>query len=94
MTSFLYKKDWGMTDEREPIGYYHIGLTVDGEHGTVIVDDTYPTVTDGTSAIDHVLRMIKVVYPKSKVEFDFIKEWHIEPEPEVQSYVHNSTLTH
>ena len=26
------------------IGYYHVGLTVDGEHGIVKVDDTYPPV--------------------------------------------------
>tara|TARA_R100000773_G_scaffold26228_1_gene22843 strand:+ start:5596 stop:5835 length:240 start_codon:yes stop_codon:yes gene_type:complete len=76
------------------IGYYHIGLTVDGEHGIVKVDDTYPSVSDGTSAIDHVLRTLKAVLPNSKVEFDFIKEWTIDPEPEVHGYIHNSTLTH
>ena len=76
------------------IGYYHIGLTVDGEHGIVKVDDTYPSVSDGTSAIDHVLRTLKAVLPNSKVEFDFIKEWTIDPEPEVQGYIHNTTTTH
>ena len=80
--------------DKMPIGYYHIGLTIDGEHGIIKIDDTYPSVSDGTSAIDHVLRTLKAVLPNSKVEFDFIKEWHIEPEPEVQSYVHNSILTH
>ena len=80
--------------DKMTIGYYHIGLTIDGEHGIIKIDDTYPSVSDGTSAIDHVLRTLKAVLPNSKVEFDFIKEWHIEPEPEVQSYVHNSTLTH
>ena len=80
--------------DKMPIGYYHIGLTIDGEHCIIKIDDTYPSVSDGTSAIDHVLRTLKAVLPNSKVEFDFIKEWHIEPEPEVQSYVHNSTLTH
>ena len=80
--------------DKMPIGYYHIGLTIDGEHGIIKIDDTYPSVSDGTSAIDHVLRTLKAVLPNSKVEFDFIKEGHIEPEPEVQSYVHNSTLTH
>ena len=95
MTSFLYKKNWGMDeDEREPIGYYHIGLTVDGEHGIVKVDDTYPPVKDGNSAIEYVLRLAYAVYPKAKVEFDFIKEWTIDPEPEVQGYVHNTTSTH
>ena len=34
------------------IGYYHVGLTVDGEHGIVKVDDTYPPVKDGNSAIN------------------------------------------
>ena len=80
--------------DKMPIGYYHIGLTIDGEHGIIKIDDTYPSVSDGTSAIDHVLRTLKAVLPNSKVEFDFIKEWHIEPEPEVQRYVHTSTLTH
>ena len=80
--------------DKMPIGYYHIGLTIDGEHGIIKIDDTYPSVSDGTSAIDHVLRTLKAVLPNSKVEFDFIKEWHIEPEPEVKSYVPNSTLTH
>ena len=75
--------------DKMPIGYYHIGLTIDGEHGIIKIDDTYPSVSDGTSAIDHVLRTLKAVLPNSKVEFDFIKEWHIEPEPQVQSYVHN-----
>ena len=94
MTSFLYRKNFGMDDEREPIGYYHIGLTVDGEHGIVKVDDTYPPVNDGNSAIEYVLRLAHAVYPKAKVEFDFIKEWTIDPEPEVQGYVHNTTSTH
>ena len=80
--------------DKMPIGYYHIGLTIDGEHGIIKIDDTYPSVSDGTSAIDHVLRTLKAVLPNSKVEFDFIKEWTIDPEPELQSYVHNSTLTH
>ena len=76
------------------IGYYHVGLTVDGEHGIVKVDDTYPPVKDGNSAINYVIELAHAVYPDSKVEFDFIKEWTIDPEPEVYGYIHNTTSTH
>ena len=47
--------------DKMPIGYYHIGLTIDGEHGIIKIDDTSgitnPLELNGVSEGDIILKI-------------------------------------
>lgn len=64
--------------------HYEIFVSVDGQQGVVRVGGSHPLVADGTaSAIEYALGVTKMCYPEAIIEFDFIKEYELEDEPDV-----------
>jgi len=70
--------------------HYEIFVSVDGQQGVVRVGGSHPLVANGTaSAIEYALGVTKMCYPEAVVEFDFIKEYELEDEPDV-GYVYEA----
>ena len=69
---------------------YEIFISVDGQRGVVRVGSSHPLVRKGTpSAIEYALHLTEMCYPDAVVEFDFIKEYTIDDEPDV-GYVYEA----
>ena len=71
--------------------HYEIFISVDGQKGVVRVGSSYPPIKDTSSAINYALELTQSCYPDSKVEFEFIKEYLLDDEPDV-GYVFENPL--
>ena len=69
--------------------HYEIFVSVDGQRGVVRVGGSHPLANDTASAIEYALNITKTCYPEAIVEFDFIKEYELEDEPDV-GYVYEA----
>ena len=64
--------------------HYEIFISVDGQRGVVRVGSSHPLVRGGShSAITYALNLTEMCYPDAVVEFDFIKEYTLDDEPDV-----------
>ena len=64
--------------------HYEIFVSVDGRKGVVRVGSSPPLAHKGTaSAIEYALNLTQMCYPEGVVEFDFIKEYTLDDEPDV-----------
>ena len=64
--------------------HYEIFVSVDGRQGVVRVGSSHPLAKHGTtSAIEYALNLTQACYPDGVVEFDFIKEYALDDEPDV-----------
>ena len=70
--------------------HYEIFISVDGQRGVVRVGSSHPLVRKGTpSAIEYALHLTEMCYPDAIVEFEFIKEYALDDEPDV-GYVYEA----
>jgi hypothetical protein len=70
--------------------HYEIFISVDGQKGVVRVGSSHPLVRGGShSAITYALNLTEMCYPDAVVEFDFIKEYTLDDEPDV-GYVYEA----
>ena len=64
--------------------HYEIFISVDGQKGVVRVGSSHPLVRGGShSAITYALNLTEMCYPDAVGEFDFIKEYTLDDEPDV-----------
>lgn len=63
--------------------HYEIFVSVDGRQGVVRVGGSHPLAKGTASAIEYALGVTEMCYPEAIIEFDFIKEYDIEDEPDV-----------
>ena len=63
--------------------HYEIFVSVDGHRGVVRVGGSHPLANGTASAIEYALNVTQMCYPEAIVEFDFIKEYVLEDEPDV-----------
>ena len=63
--------------------HYEIFVSVDGQRGVVRVGGSPPLANGTASAIEYALNVTQMCYPEAIVEFDFIKEYVLEDEPDV-----------
>ena len=63
--------------------HYEIFVSVDGQRGVVRVVGSHPLANGTASAIEYALNVTQMCYPEAIVEFDFIKEYVLEDEPDV-----------
>jgi hypothetical protein len=63
--------------------HYEIFVSVDGQQGVVRVGGSHPLAKGTASAIEYAMNLTQMCYPDSVVEFDFIKEYKLEDEPDV-----------
>ena len=63
--------------------HYEIFVSVDGQQGVVRVGGSHPLANGTASAIEYALNVTQMCYPEAIVEFDFIKEYELEDEPDV-----------
>jgi len=63
--------------------HYEIFVSVDGQQGVVRVGSSHPLIKGTSSAIEHALNLTQMCYPDKVVEFDFIKEYALDDEPDV-----------
>ena len=76
--------------------HYEIFVSVDGQQGVVRVGGSHPLANGTASAIEYALNLTQMCYPDKTVEFDFIKEYQLDDEPDV-GYVyeqHGSVQTY
>ena len=69
--------------------HYEIFVSVDGQQGVVRVGGSHPLANGTASAIEYALNVTQMCYPEAIVEFDFIKEYVLEDEPDV-GYVYEA----
>ena len=63
--------------------HYEIFVSVDGQQGVVRVGGSHPLANGTASAIEYAMNLTQMCYPESMVEFNFIKEYQLEDEPDV-----------
>lgn len=55
--------------------YWEVGIKIGNERGIVNVHPQVLEDNEYTNAIEYVMEMAQAMYPKHKIEFEFIKEY-------------------
>ena len=58
--------------------YWEVGIKIGSESGQVTVHPQALAVSDYSNAIEHALEMATALYPKHKIEFEYVKEYDSE----------------
>ena len=58
--------------------YWEVGIKIGNERGIVNVHPQVLEDNEYTNAIEYVMEMAQAMYPKHKIEFEFIKEYDSE----------------
>ena len=55
--------------------YWEVGIKIGSERGIVNVHPQVLEDNEYTNAIEYVMEMAQAMYPKHKIEFEYIKEY-------------------
>lgn len=58
--------------------YWEVGITIGNERGQVTVHPQTLQDNEYTNAIEYVMEMAQALYPKHRIEFDYVKEYDSE----------------
>jgi len=55
--------------------YWEVGIKIGNESGQVTVHPQALEQSEWSNAIEHAMEMAQSLYPKHKIEFDYVKEY-------------------
>ena len=55
--------------------YWEVGIKIGQERGQVTVHPQTLQDNEYTNAVEYVMEMAQAMYPKHKIEFEFVKEY-------------------